>query len=98
MEIIGDGPVDPVGSARAGDRLGRGTGSRDRFVRRLWILLAVLLVGAAVGAAAFYRAELDAERHRTPEPTPGQRAAVAAVLAWAHALDSHDATALDAGI
>jgi hypothetical protein len=102
MEIIGDGPVDPVGSARAADRpggwLGRGTGGRDRFFRRLWILVAVLLVGGAVGAAAFYRAELDAERRRTPDPTPAQRAAVAAVLAWAHALDGHDVTALDAGI
>jgi len=102
MEIIGDGRADPGGSARTGGRpggwLGRGTGGRDRFFRQLWILVAVLLVGGAVGAAAFYRAELDAERRRTPDPTPAQQAAVATVLAWAHALDRHDATALDASI
>src|SRR3954447_14454812 len=102
MEIIGNTPSDDDRSVRTDDGQGGwlrpATGRRGHLLPRLWIAVAVLLVAVAVAAALFYRAELDAERRRTPDPTPAQQAAVTAVLNWAHALDTHDIRALDASI
>jgi hypothetical protein len=88
MEIIGDdrGPVAPP---------------LPGAVRRVpWVAVLVAVVGVGcLTAIVVLAAMLHAERERRPpEPTEAQRAAVSAVLAWASAVDRHDAAALDAAL
>jgi len=101
MEIIGEAPATAAPRSDAPPRPAAGPGgARTRRRRMLGAALAAVLVAGILGVVAVLAVQLhaarDDQRRRAPDPSPAQRAAVAAVLAWARAVDAHDVAALDA--
>jgi len=102
MEIIGEDPGPGTARVNAWPRsVGAPVGARARRRRLTAAILAVAIVAgwaAVVVLAVQLHSAREDQRRLTPAPTSAQRAAVAAVLAWARAVDAHDAAALDASV